>query len=337
MSEAKKTSRSRPALAPWLKKRLPSGGAGRQVADLIGGLGLHTVCTEARCPNQPECHARGTATFLILGDRCTRNCLFCAIASGEPAPPRDDEPQAVAEACARMGLKYVVVTSVTRDDLADGGAGHFARTISAIRARLPEAKIEVLTPDFRGDRAAIDVVLAARPDVFDYNIETVERLYPAGRPPRVARGPAPDYRRTLAVLAYVKGRAARAPGAMPLPVRGEGHVEEGGHALPRRRVRAWHPAPGLLVKSGMMLGVGEREDEIRSALADLRAAGVDILTLGQYLAPSRDRWPVARFVEPEEFRRWEAEARAMGFPAVLAGPIVRSSNNAETMVAAGPE
>ena len=287
-------------LPPWLRKRLPSGGASREVLRLLNELGLATVCAAARCPNQPECHARGTATFLIMGERCTRRCRFCAIGEGPPPPLRAEEPQAVAEACAKMGLKYVVVTSVTRDDLADGGAEHFARTIQAIRRRLPAAIIEVLTPDFQGSRPALDTVLRAGPDVFDHNVETAPRLYAAVRPPGAARGIAPDYARSLDLLAYVKSRAA---------------------GQPRK----------LLVKSGLMLGIGETDDEIRQALGDLRKAGVDILTLGQYLAPSAAHWPVARFVEPAEFARWEALARQMGFPGVLAGPFVRSSYHAETV------
>ena len=298
-------------MAPWLRKRLPAGGAGREVSRLLEELGLSTVCTEAHCPNQSECHARGTATFLILGDRCTRRCRFCAIAHADPRPPRDDEPQAVAEACARMGLKYVVVTSVTRDDLGDGGAAHFARTIRAIRCRLPQTKIEVLTPDFGGDRSALDVVLAARPDVFDHNVETVPRLYPSVRPPGATGGIAPDYRRSLEVLTHAAKSREEKNGDATLFPAGNGVVSP------------------LFVKSGLMLGVGETDDEIRAVLADLRGAGVDILTLGQYLAPSAEHWPVARFVEPAEFERWEAEARRMGFPSVVAGPFVRSSYHAE--------
>ena len=292
------TDQTKHRLPPWLRKRIPAGGASRQVLQLLGDLGLATVCTAAHCPNQSECHALGTATFLIMGQQCTRQCRFCAVTKGAPAPLRDDEPQAVAEACVRMGLKYVVVTSVTRDDLSDGGAGHFARTIAAIRERLPQGYIEVLTPDFLGSHAALDTVLSAGPDVFDHNVETVPRLYAAVRP--AAGGNAPDYRRSLDVLTYAKSRAEQS----------------------ERK---------LLIKSGLMLGVGESDDEIRTVLADLRHTGVDILTLGQYLAPSADHWPVARYVEPAEFASWESQARQMGFPAVLAGPFVRSSYHAETV------
>jgi len=297
---------SRPArLAPWLRKRLSADTADTSaLRRVLSDLGLATVCTEAQCPNQEECHALGTATFLILGRRCTRACRFCAVEKGSPAPPRDDEPEAVAEACERMGLSYVVVTSVTRDDLLDGGAGQFANTIAAIRRRLPHARVEVLTPDFLGEPAHVDLVLDARPDVFDHNVETVPRLYESVRP-RAEDGAAPDYHRSLSVLAHAKIRAA------------------GARDIAERQ---------LFVKSGLMLGVGERDEEIESVLADLRQAGVDILTLGQYLAPSDRHWPVARFVEPADFARWETRAREMGFRSVLAGPFVRSSYHAEELI-----
>ncbi len=286
------TARAR-RFPPWLKKRIPSQGEAAEVSRLLAELKLATVCSRAHCPNLPECYARGTATFLILGDSCTRSCRFCAIEKAAPGPLRDDEPEAVAEASARLGLRHVVITSVTRDDLPDGGAAHFARTIRAVRARLPQAIIEVLTPDFRGAEAAIDAVLAARPDLFNHNVETVPRLYATVRPEA-------DYRRSLGVLAYAKRRAT---------------------------------AGGMTVytKSGLMVGLGETADEVRTCLADLRAAGCDILTMGQYLAPSSAHLPVVRFVEPAEFAAWEAEARALGFAAVAAGPFVRSSYQAETV------
>ena len=280
-------------LPPWLKKRLPAGGAGAAVAGLLEELHLVTVCTGARCPNRAECYGRGTATFLILGDRCTRACRFCAIPSGAPLPPRDDEPEAVAEACARMGLRYVVVTSVTRDDLSDGGAEHVARTIRAVRARLGEAKVEVLTPDFKGLTSCVDTVVDARPDVFNHNVETVPRLYPRVRPQA-------SYPRSLEVLAHAKGRAARA-------------------------------GIKMATKSGLMVGLGETADEVRQVMRDLRGAGCDILTIGQYLCPSSAHLPVARFVEPGQFATWQQEAKAMGFGAVAAGPFVRSSYQAESV------
>ena len=230
------TARAR-RFPPWLKKRIPSQGEAAEVSRLLAELKLATVCSRAHCPNLPECYARGTATFLILGDSCTRSCRFCAIEKAAPGPLRDDEPEAVAEASARLGLRHVVITSVTRDDLPDGGAAHFARTIRAVRARLPQAIIEVLTPDFRGAEAAIDAVLAARPDLFNHNVETVPRLYATVRPEA-------DYRRSLGVLAYAKRRAT---------------------------------AGGMTVytKSGLMVGLGETADEVRTCLADLRAAGCD--------------------------------------------------------------
>ena len=301
---------SRPSkLAPWLRRRLPASGEAGPLRAMLADLGLATVCTEACCPNQGECAALGTATFLILGRQCTRACRFCAVTKAMPAPPRDDEPTAVAAACERLGLSYVVVTSVTRDDLPDGGAAHFAKTIAAIRARCPLALVEVLTPDFLGLTEHVDIVLEAGPDVFDHNVETVRRLYEAVRP-RSTNNIAPDYDRSLAVLAHAAAFAA-ARNVAPTP-----------QSTPAERGRR------LFVKSGLMLGVGERDVEIEQTLTDLRQAGVDILTLGQYLAPSPQHWPVARFVEPAEFVQWETRAKAMGFASVLAGPFVRSSYNA---------
>jgi len=289
-SKAKTAARSG-RFPPWLKKRIPTAGQAAEVGRLLAELHLATVCSSARCPNLAECFARGTATFLILGDSCTRSCRFCAVKKAPPGPLRDEEPEAVAEACGRLALRHVVITSVTRDDLPDGGAGHFARTIRAVRRRLPKAVIEVLTPDFQGSTAAVETVLAARPDIFNHNVETVQRLYPTVRPEA-------DYRRSLDVLAYAKRRAV------------EGNL-------------------ALHTKSGLMVGLGETADEVRECLADLRRAGCDMLTIGQYLAPSPEHVPVARFVDPDEFAAWEAEARAMGFKAVAAGPFVRSSYQAE--------
>jgi lipoic acid synthetase len=262
------------------------------VLEMLRDLGLHTVCQSAHCPNIGECFARGTATFMILGGVCTRSCRFCAVEGGRPAAPDPDEPARVAEATRRLGLRHVVVTSVTRDDLPDGGAGHWAATIRALRAAGGEGlTVEVLTPDFGGDRAALAAVAEAGPAIFNHNVETVPRLYAEVRPEAV-------YGRSLAVL------------------RG---VSEG-----------WG---GIVVKSGLMLGMGERDDELRGVLVDLRAAGCSALTLGQYLSPSARHYPVARFVGPEEFERWGEEARAMGFRAVASGPMVRSSFQADRMAA----
>jgi len=274
-------------LPPWLRKTLPVSAHSAIVQRVLGGFELATVCHSAKCPNRAECFAEGTATFMILGEVCSRECTFCAVDSGRPQPPRPAEPQTVAEAVARLGLRHAVITSVTRDDLPDGGASHFARTILAVRSRCPQTTVEVLTPDFQGDLRALDCVLDAEPNVFNHNLETVRRLYP------MARHQA-DYDRSLALLAHAAG-------------------SQGDHR--------W-------TKSGLMVGLGETDDELMGAVADLRRAGCDILTLGQYLRPTDQSLPVARFVEPAQFDAWRAEALAMGFSAVVAGPFVRSSYHA---------
>lgn len=276
-------------LPPWIRVRVPGDGASRAVQALLDETALHTVCQGAHCPNKHECFSRGTATFMILGGVCTRRCLFCAVTSGAAAPPDADEPRRVAEAAARLNLKHVVVTSVTRDDLPDGGAGHFSATIRALRERLPEARIEVLTPDFMGRERDIDAVLSAAPDVFNHNLETVRRLQKRIRP-------AASYERSLAVL---------------------------------RRAAAW--TPKLTVKSGLMVGLGETDDEMREAIGDLRAAGCDLLTIGQYLAPSKEHHPVERFVPPETFENYARTALSLGFRNVASGPMVRSSYHAEAL------
>ncbi len=288
----------RPRLPSWLRRPIPMPGASAEVRQVLTELKLSTVCTEALCPNLHECFARRTATFMILGDLCTRACHFCGVERGRPAPPREDEPAALAEACARLKLRHVVITSVTRDDLPDGGATHFARTIRAVKERLPAARVEVLTPDFRGSMDAVDTVLAAHPAVFSHNLETVARLQ------RSLRGQA-NFAHSLAVLAHAAKRAAA--------LNGEGFV----------------------VKSGLMLGLGERHEEILEAMRDLRAAGCSMLTVGQYLSPSVKHASVVRFAEPSEFEEIAREARAMGFSAVAAGPFVRSSYLAEETYAQG--
>ncbi len=277
----------RERLAPWLKKRLPKQDTVQEVRSLIEGLDLNTVCQSARCPNLNECWSRKAATFMIMGDICTRTCRFCTVPKGKPLSLDDAEPENVAEAAAKLELRHVVVTSVDRDDLPDQGAGHFADTIRAIRRRLPESVIEVLTPDFRGVSEMVDIVSDAEPDIFNHNLETVPRLYKRVRP-------GAGYQRSLDLLARVKER----------------HAEQ-------------------FTKSGLMLGLGEGEEELDQVLQDLRGVGVDILTLGQYLRPSLAQLPVERFIPPEEFARWEARGRELGFRAVAAGPFVRSSYNAD--------
>ncbi len=271
----------------WLGRPLPVDPAFSRTSSLLEDGRLHTVCQEARCPNRGECFSRGTAVFLILGDCCTRRCRFCAVTQGTPEKPDPDEPRRVAEAAARMSLDYIVVTSVTRDDLDGGGAGFFAETIRLLRARRPSARIEVLIPDFQGVETALQTVLDARPDVLNHNLETVARLYPEVRPQAI-------YNRSLELLR-----------------------------------RTGSSVPGAAVKSGLMLGLGERPDEIESALHDLLGAGCQILTLGQYLQPKRDCLPVARYVPPAEFDAWREAAFEMGFAQVSSGPLVRSSYHAE--------
>jgi len=266
----------------WLKPPQGKGEVTDEVRRALARGGLHTVCRSARCPNLGECWSRGTATILILGDVCTRACRFCAVTAGVPAAPEPDEPVRVARAIRELGLSFVVLTSVTRDDLADGGAGHWARVIAATGAG---AAVEALVPDFKGDPAALDVVLAARPAVLAHNLETVPSLYERVRPRA-------DYTRSLALLAH----AARA---------------------------------GAVVKTGLMLGLGETEEEIRFVLRDARHAGVALVTLGQYLRPTREHLPVARWVAPAEFARWKAEGEEMGFCHVESGPLVRSSYHAD--------
>ena len=285
--------RTEPGRRPeWLKIRLRTDERFVGLRSMVRELRLHTVCTEARCPNIYECWNAGTATFMILGDVCTRRCGFCSVTSGRPSPGVDTaEPARIAEAVARLGLTHAVITSVDRDDLPDGGAGHFRDVLHAIRERNPGCAVEVLTPDFKGKRGALDVVLDAAPVVFAHNVETVPRLYRTVRP-------GSRYDGSVALL----GRAA-----------------------------AWRDrrAPALRVKSSLMLGIGERRDEVSAVLADLRGAGVDVVTLGQYLQPTRDHLPVDRWVSPAEFEELRREASALGFLHAESGPLVRSSYHAE--------
>jgi lipoic acid synthetase len=271
----------------WLKVRLPVGPNFRALAGIMRTQALHTVCEEARCPNIGDCWERRTATFLILGNVCTRHCAYCAIAHGLPTELDVREPERVADAAGAMGLRHVVITSVDRDDLRDGGAGMFAQTIRLLRERLPQSSIEVLIPDFKGDPQALWTVLDAGPDILNHNIETVPRLFRAVR----SGG---DYRRSLDLLERAKTRGQR-----------------------------W------LTKSGMMVGLGETWDEVLATMRDLRAAGCDILTVGQYLSPGKDYRPIARYYHPEEFAALKREGREMGFRHVESGPLVRSSYHAD--------
>jgi lipoic acid synthetase len=274
----------------WMKVRARLDGGYRELKDLMRGLELHTVCEEAGCPNIYECWSDRTATFMILGDRCTRACGFCLVDTRRPLPLDPAEPERVAEAVARMGLAHAVITSVARDDEPDGGAAGFAATIAAVRARTPDTTIEVLIPDCRGDAGALQTIFDARPDVLNHNLETVARLQRAARP-------SAGYARSLAVLARAK-------------------------------------AAGLTTKSGIILGMGEEPHEVRSAIADLRAVGVDILTVGQYLRPTELHLPVARWWHPDEFAALGAYAEGLGFAHVESGPLVRSSYHARRAVEA---
>lgn len=271
---------------PWLKVRAPGGPEFAETMATVRSLGLHTVCQEARCPNIGECWGNRTATFMLLGDTCTRNCTFCAVTHGRPLAVDAGEPLRVAHAVERLGLQHVVVTSVNRDDLPDGGAGHFAATAAAIRARLAACRVEVLVPDFQGSLPSVETVVASPIDIFNHNIETVPRLYKRVRP-------GAGYTRSLGVLEH----AARC-------------------------------RSGLLTKAGLMLGLGETEAELMSVFGDLRAAGCQILTLGQYLRPTADHLPVERYVTPEEFAMLRNQALSLGFRHVESGPLVRSSYHA---------
>ena len=271
---------------PWLKVPAPGGPNYVALKQLMRDHGLHTVCEEAHCPNIGECWEHRAATFMILGDVCTRNCAYCAVAHGTPAVLDEDEPLRLAAAVERMELKHVVITSVDRDDLPNGGAEIFAAAIAEIRRRAPDTSVEVLIPDFKGSDAALRIVVDAQPDILNHNLETIDRLY------RLAR-PGGRYARALELLA---------------------------------RAKQLHP--GMLTKSGIMCGLGEEWDELIGAMRDLRGQGVDILTLGQYLRPSRDHLPIARYYAPDEFAELRRLGREMGYRHVEAGPLVRSSYHA---------
>jgi lipoic acid synthetase len=273
----------------WLRVRYRETPELERLRGLVRDLDLHTVCASAACPNLAECWAGGTATFMIGGNLCTRRCGFCDVRTARPLALDAGEPERVARAVEALGLRFAVITAVARDDVADGGAAHFAATISALRARSPETRIEVLIPDFKGSEQALATVLEAGPDVLNHNVETVERLQRRVRP-------AARYARSLGVLAA------------------------------SRRIR-----PGIPTKTGIMLGLGETDDEVHRTLRDVREADCDLLTIGQYLRPGTEHLPVERFVPPSEFEAWAREARALGFRDVASGPLVRSSYRAERL------
>jgi lipoic acid synthetase len=270
---------------PWLKVKLPGGHGYTRLRAIVDENRLHTVCESARCPNLGECWGRGTATVMILGDVCTRSCGFCHIATGRPPVLDLDEPRRVAQAAAKLNLKHMVITSVNRDELADGGSTIWADTISAVRQASPTTRIEVLIPDFCGHWVDLDRVLAAKPDILNHNMETVAGQYPRVRPQA-------KYARSLELLRRAKDQ-------------------------------------GFTTKTGLMLGIGEQPDELLQALKDIRAARVDILTLGQYLQPTRDHLPIDRWVTPEEFAHWKTLGLELGFTVVESGPLVRSSYHAD--------
>jgi lipoyl synthase len=269
----------------WIRMKMPTGKTFFDLRSRVRELGLHTVCESASCPNIGECWNRESLTIMILGGICTRSCQFCDVPTGRPLPPDPDEPERVATILSELQLRHTVITCVDRDDLKDGGAAHWASTIRAVKTRIPEMVLEVLAGDFKGDTGAVDVVLAAGPDVFAHNLETVPRL---SRKVRVQA----SYARSYAILAHAKRR-------------------------------------GAITKSGMMLGLGETLDEVRTVLRETREIGVDILTLGQYLRPSRQHLAVERYVTPDEFAQLKEEALALGFPHVESGPLVRSSYHAD--------
>ena len=277
-----------PRKPEWIRMKVPQSGRYREIKDILRDHKLHTVCEEASCPNIGECFSAGTATFMILGDLCTRRCPFCDVAHGRPLPPDADEPEQLARAIAALQLRYVVITSVDRDDLRDGGASHFADCIRAARQHSPRLAIEILVPDFRGRLPiALDILGEAPPDVMNHNLETVPRLYKEARP-------GADYAHSLQLLADFKARFSAIP-----------------------------------TKSGLMLGLGETDEEIVAVMRDLRAHGVEMLTLGQYLQPGMHHLPVKRFVEPQRFQWFEQQALALGFSHAACGPMVRSSYHAD--------
>ena len=285
----RRKSKDRLKKPPWIKRRLPPGPVHETFAALLNNECIHTVCQEAQCPNIWECFSRKTATFMIMGDRCTRNCRFCAVSHGPHSPPDPDEPTRIASTAQNLQLDYAVITSVTRDDLCDGGASFFVRTVNEIRKKIPDVRIELLIPDFQGNEDALKSILQANPDVLNHNIETVERLYDTVRPEAI-------YRRSIDLLKQVAT-----------------------------------DKPSIITKSGLMLGLGELPQEVHRTLEDLYDAGCRLLTLGQYLQPTKAHLPVERYLPPEEFSRWRSIALDMGFTEVASGPFVRSSYEAKKL------
>ncbi len=270
----------------WLKIKIEGGEISGEVKKVLRRFDLNTVCEEANCPNRMECFNRKTATFMILGNVCTRNCSFCVVTKGSPTPLDSQEPSKVAEAAKALGIKHLVVTSVTRDDLADGGAGHFAQVILAARKINPDMTIEVLIPDFKGNTESLNTVICAGPDIINHNIETVPRLYSGVRPMA-------GYERSLELLKKVRSKDS-----------------------------------AIITKSGIMLGFGEEFEEVLEVLGDLRKVGCDFLTMGQYLAPSKDHYPIIAYIHPDLFKKYREIALSMGFKNVMSGPLVRSSYHA---------
>ena len=281
----------RARLPPWFKQRLVDPQVMIPMAGLLDGLSLHTICESAHCPNIGDCFSHKTATFLLLGDICTRHCGYCAVKKGQPLPVDDEAPGHLLEAVEKLNLRYVVITSVTRDDLADGGASQFAKTINMLHEKRVGTLIEVLIPDFLGSGEALSTVVVAQPEVINHNVETVPRLYPEVRPEA-------DYQRSIRLLSMVKGLDS-----------------------------------GIVTKSGLMLGLGETDEEVVAVMKDLRNAQCDLLTLGQYLPPSPQHHPLARYVSPEEFSEFEAIGKGLGFAEVASAPLVRSSFKAAELYA----
>ncbi|MEA2013344.1 MAG: lipoyl synthase [Verrucomicrobiota bacterium] len=284
-----KTNKSK--FPPWLRVQVKCGSAREEITEILDNLQLNTVCREAKCPNMAECWHKRTATFMIMGKECTRNCKFCGVSNQSPKNLEKDEPLRVAKAAYKMQLKYVVITSVTRDDLHDGGAKHFATTIREIKKLLPTSGVEVLTPDFMGKRELLDIVFNASPTVFNHNLETVKRLSPIIRPDA-------DYERSLNVLKYA-------------------------HSYENR---------SFLVKSGLMVGLGETDEEINETIEKLALSGVEILTIGQYLPPTENHYPLNRYVHPDKFKEWKEFALKTGIKKVFSAPLVRSSYMADSLV-----